>query len=204
MKITERLNRLYKNIDNVIIALICLFILFSVFLSSFHTAYTSHISFYEKKSVPWVDKFFNYFVENPLYETVLEYTGLNTGYGFFSPNVSSDFVIIHQIYKDGKESIKESDYHFSTKEGAHRFRNLNNVYIEKLDEQQNKNDVDSLRMEYLGVIIKRLNSYSLERNSEVDSIRTTIFLYHYPLLEEYPDTNSKLIKIESYSKQRNI
>lgn len=39
------------------------------------------------------------------------------------------------------------------------------------------------------------------RDSDIDSIRRTLFLHHFPLLEEYPSTNAKLIKIESYFKQ---
>lgn len=202
MKKTKKLKLFLKNIDRYFKIVICILILFSVLFNSFRTAYDSHISFFEKKPNEVILNIVNTIGENHEYNLFLNYTGLNTGYGFFSPNVSSDFVITHNIYKDSKEDLTFSNSLFSTKEGAHRFANLNSLFMEKIDalEKSEEEEIDTLRIKYLEVVLNRLNNFNLEQDKEVDSIKTTLFLYHFPFLKEYPDTKPKFINIESHTK----
>lgn len=202
MKNIKKLKQFLKSIDFWFKVVCCAIILFSVVFSSFRTAYDSHVSFFNKKPNETVLKYLDKIGGNNIYNLFLNYTGLNTGYGFFSPNVSSDFIITHNIYKKSKQNLIFSNSLFSTKEGAHRFANLNSLFMEKLEaiEEKDKRKIDTLKLKYLEVVLNRLNNYNLDRDKDIDSIKTTLFLYHYPFLKEYPNVNPKFIKIESHTK----
>lgn len=202
MKNMKKLKQFLKSIDFWFKVVSCAIILFSVVFSSFRTAYDSHVSFFNKKPNETVLKYLDKIGGNNIYNLFLNYTGLNTGYGFFSPNVSSDFIITHNIYKKSKQNLIFSNSLFSTKEGAHRFANLNSLFMEKLEaiEEKDKSKIDTLKLKYLEVVLNRLNNYNLDSDKDIDSIKTTLFLYHYPFLKEYPNVNPKFIKIESHTK----
>jgi len=136
------------------------------------------------------------------YQQFLIYTGLNTGYGFFSPNVASDFVITHKLYSQGKEDLIFSNSMFKTKEGAMRFTNINSLYMDKIEAIENGSiQLDSMRSKYLDLILNRMNTEKLKK-SEIDSVSTTLFLYHFPFMKEYPNVKPKFIKIENHTKTR--
>uniref|UniRef100_UPI004048D5E1 hypothetical protein n=1 Tax=Flavobacterium sp. TaxID=239 RepID=UPI004048D5E1 len=118
MKNIKKLKQFLKSIDYWFKVVSCVIILFSVVFSSFRTAYDSHISFFNKKPNETLLKVLDKIGGNNKYNLFLNYTGLNTGYGFFSPNVSSDFIITHNIYKKSKQNLIFSNSLFSTKEGA--------------------------------------------------------------------------------------
>lgn len=202
MKNIKKLKQFLKSIDYWLKAVCCVVILFSVVFSSFRTAYDSHISFFNKKPNETLSKTLDKIGGNNKYNLFLNYTGLNTGYGFFSPNVSSDFIITHNIYKKSKQNLIFSNSIFSTKEGAHRFANLNSLFMEKVEaiEENNKSKIDTLKLKYLEVVLNRLNNYNIEHDKDIDSIKTTLFLYHFPFLKEYPIVKPKFIKIESHTK----
>jgi hypothetical protein len=182
---------------------VCVLILFSVVFSSFDTGYGSHIRFYDKEPNKHVQFVLNSIRNQKIFNVFRVNTGLNTGYGFFSPNVASDFLIFHEIYKKKTVAYKKSDWMLQTKEGKHRFSNLNNSFMEFLDEEDKKNaaEKDSLKIKYYKMIVNRLNSYHLKYDNSIDSIRTTIYLYHFPYLSEFPLLKPKLIKIEQQTKK---
>ncbi|WP_445713163.1 hypothetical protein [Flavobacterium sp.] len=204
MKNIKKLKQFLKSIDYWFKVVSCVIILFSVVFSSFRTAYDSHISFFNKKPNETLLKVLDKIGGNNKYNLFLNYTGLNTGYGFFSPNVSSDFIITHNIYKKSKQNLIFSNSLFSTKEGAHRFANLNSLFMEKVEaiEENDKSKIDTLKLKYLEVVLNRLNNYNLDHDKDIDSIKTTLFLYHFPFLKEYPNVKPKFIKIESHTKIR--
>uniref|UniRef100_UPI0040482B35 hypothetical protein n=1 Tax=Flavobacterium sp. TaxID=239 RepID=UPI0040482B35 len=105
MKNIKKLKQFLKSIDYWFKVVSCVIILFSVVFSSFRTAYDSHISFFNKKPNETLLKVLDKIGGNNKYNLFLNYTGLNTGYGFFSPNVSSDFIITHNIYKKSKQNL---------------------------------------------------------------------------------------------------
>jgi hypothetical protein len=202
MKNIKKLKQFLKSIDYWFKVVSCVIILFSVVFSSIRTAYDSHISFFNKKPNETLLKVLDKIGGNNKYNLFLNYTGLNTGYGFFSPNVSSDFIITHNIYKKSKQNLIFSNSLFSTKEGAHRFANLNSLFMEKVEaiEEKDKSKIDTLKLKYLEVVLNRLNNYNLDHDKDIDSIKTTLFLYHFPFLNEYPNVKPKFIKIESHTK----
>lgn len=202
MKNIKKLGHYSRSIEKYLKIGLCAVIIFSVVYSAINTAYTSHISFYNKKPNDFIIKALSTISENKNYELFLDYTGLNTGYGFFSPNVSSDFLITHNLYTNGTSRLILSNSEFKTKEGASRFANLNSVFMDRIEAMEDKKKIDTLKSKYLDVILKRLSKYQLQKDSNADSVHTVLYLYHYPLLKEYPETKSKFIPIESHTKNR--
>lgn len=202
-KLTQFLKNIdFRNITNWGKFCIIIVILFSVISSSIQTGYESYLSFYEKGNDPLFDTFRSFLWKQKTYQVFLTYSGLNTGYGFFSPNVSSDFIITHKLYSEGQEELIFSNSMFKTKEGAMRFTNINSLYMDRIDEIENDSiQLDSLRSKYLDMILNRMNAEQL-KNTAIDSVKTSLFLYHFPFLKEYPNVTPKFITIENHSKAR--
>ena len=97
MKTKEKLRKLCRSINKLYVNLACIFIISCVIFSSFDTAYGSHIRFYEKEPNKKIVAVLNAIRSQYLFNLLRSNTGLNTGYGFFSPNVSSDFLIYNKI-----------------------------------------------------------------------------------------------------------
>lgn len=184
--------------------------MFSFIFVSLSTAYTSYLSFNEKKGVFWIDSIIASVYGVRIYETFLTYTGLDTGYGFFSPNVKSDIVIVNSLYKDGKGKTKLPSDYLKTREGKIRFRGVNDIFMDKLTIEEKKleniaptqnqygNKIDSLKIQFFKVVLKQMNRHYLnDKTNKYDSVNTKVFLYHYPFLKNYPDLQPKLYEIES-------
>ncbi|KMQ62886.1 hypothetical protein ACM39_17355 [Chryseobacterium sp. FH2] len=136
-----------------------------------------------------------YKYENPIqtkgfkYEKLVSsYTGFDTGYGFFAPNVSSNFLIISENTQTGNSYI--STDLLSTKEGKLRFANLNDVYIKNVT-TKDKN-IPELKINH--ILLKQVNKNFKKKYG--NNIITYAYLYDQPTL----DSNKKetrLIKIDS-------
>ena len=82
------------------------------------------------------------------------YTGFDTGYGFFAPNVSSDFLLVFKVYDPKGRLVKTiKNVHFKSKESNLRFSVVNSMFQKKLiqngDKKTNK---------YLDIIIKQISN----------------------------------------------
>lgn len=135
-----------------------------------------------------------YKYENPLendgneYEkTLAAYTGFDTGYGFFAPNVASNFVIISKEMKSGNTYL--STDLLSTKEGKLRFCNLNDVYMKNIT-PKNKNSTD-IKINH--ILLKQVNkAFESKYGKEFQS---TAYLYDHNFLTD-PAKKTRLIKID--------
>lgn len=197
-----------KKLQYTLIYLVIAVVLCSVIFNSFKTAYYSHISFFEKEPNHNIQNFLNTTSNiTPLY-TFFKYTGLDTGYGFFSPNVASDFIVIHEIYKDGKKKNSLSDTRLKSKEGALRFANMNTIFMDYLETKQKEangkklTEIQNLNQKYLQTVLKRLSDQRMILE-KADSITTKVFLYNFPPLKNYPTLTPKIIEIEKVYSNRN-
>jgi len=198
------------NINKCTQIFIIFVIMFSFIFVSFSTAYTSYLSFYEKKGVFWIDSVIASIYDVKVYENFLLYTGLDTGYGFFSPNVKSDIIIVNSLYKAKQVETKLSGDYLQTREGKIRFRGVNDIFMDKLKIEEKKLEnrvstqaqydekIDSLKIQFFRVVLKQMNRHYLnDKTNNYDSVNTKVFLYHYPFLKNYPDLQPKLYEIES-------
>lgn len=72
--------------------------------------------------------------------------------------------------------------------------------MEKVESIENETKIDSMRIKYLDMILRRLNNYHTKNDMKIDSIKTNLYLYHFPFLKEYPNVKPKLIQIETNTK----
>ncbi|WP_027379990.1 hypothetical protein [Chryseobacterium daeguense] len=136
-----------------------------------------------------------YKYENPLenegnkYEkTFAAYTGFDTGYGFFAPNVASNFVIISTELQSGNTYL--STDLLSTNEGKLRFCNLNDVYMKNIT-PESKNGPD-IKINH--ILLKQVNKAFETKYGK--QFQSTAYLYDHNFLTD-PDKKTRLIKIDN-------
>lgn len=177
----------YK-IKYTLTVLVFSFILLKILLNSIDLTIESYTKFYhyEKNKI-------GYFISSINEYDVLnfwEISGFSTGYGFFAPNVSSNFIIRHKVNSESKDVYFKTSEHFKTKEGNLRFLMLNQLFIPLVDNNNNK-----LVKDYLTLILKKINEYE-EKQFNNNDIKTMLFLYDYPNLNQIKDSNNiKLFKL---------
>lgn len=128
----------------------------------------------------------NYYVSN---------TGFDTGYGFFAPNVASDFVLNFTIKDENNQMIESRTLpSFNNKESFVRFTTTFTFFLEKLDKKSNQGLND-----YLKIIVKQISLDVKKEYPKAKSVDTKMYLYHFPDLNDYANNQKpKLILIDSY------
>ncbi len=71
-------------------------------------------------------------------------------------------------------------------------------YLELKQNAKKSHVKDTLQEQYLKTILRRMNRGALEGTS-ADSVVTTLYLHHFSLLKEYPETTDRIIPIETVS-----
>ncbi len=163
--------------EYAILALIVL----KVIVTGILTTTESFCSFYKYEN-PFENK------ENQYDKTFAAYTGFDTGYGFFAPNVASNFIIISEELKTGNTYL--STDLLSTNEGKLRFCNLNDVYMKNIT-PENKNDTD-LKINH--ILLKQVNKAFEAKYGK--QFQSTAYLYDHNFLSD-PAKKTKLIKIDN-------
>ncbi|TGD57926.1 hypothetical protein [Flavobacterium humi] len=112
------------------------------------------------------------------------YTGFDTGYGFFAPNVASDFVLLFEL-RDARGNILEERImpEFKSKEGIVRYTSVFNMFMDKVVSSKKKND--SQYHEYLDVVLKQIAKSVLKENHKAAKCTAKLYLYDYPTLDRY-------------------
>nr|WP_314495549.1 hypothetical protein [uncultured Chryseobacterium sp.] len=159
-------------------------IIVKIFIMGITTTVSSFCEFY-KYSRPGIMDIFAF--DNKYDTTLTTYTGFDTGYGFFAPNVSSNFIIMSKSMTGNKTYF--SDDLLTTTEGKSRFLSVNNIFLKNIEDDKQK-----IRINH--VILKQINKYFESKYDE--KFETYTFLYDYPTLKDgnlYP--TGRLIKIDS-------
>ena len=123
------------------------------------------------------------------------YTGFETGYGFFGPNVSSDFILIFKVYDENQNLyriIESVDFH--SKEGKMRFATLNSLFLDKLTDTKNKK-----YNQYLDIVIKQISKYVARDYPKNFRIETKLYLYDFPTIKAFNNgEKNKLFFVRKY------
>ncbi|MEN4760165.1 MULTISPECIES: hypothetical protein [unclassified Chryseobacterium] len=119
---------------------------------------------------------------------ISSYAGFDTGYGFFAPNVASNFIIISEDKNSGNSYI--STELLTTKEGKLRFANINDVYMKNIT-AKDKN-MPELKVNH--ILLKQVHKNIKKKHGE--NIVTYAYLYDQPTLDE-SKKGTRLIKIDS-------
>lgn len=125
------------------------------------------------------------------------YTGFDTGYGFFSPNVASDFIFVFKIFdSEGQLVNLQETLKFNTKESSIRFSTFQTMFLEKLNDETN----DKYNR-YLDIIIEQISQFLLDQYPPHYTIETGLYLYDFPRIKEMIDgkTKPRLYLVKKYS-----
>ncbi len=159
-------------------------IVVKIFIIGVTTTVSSFCEFY-RYSKPGIMDMLSF--DNRYDTTLTTYTGFDTGYGFFAPNVSSNFIIMSKSITDDKTYL--SDDLLSTNEGKSRFLSINNIFLKNMEDDKQK-----IRINH--VILKQINKYFESKYHE--KFETYTFLYDYPTLKNTKlGRTGRLIKIDS-------
>lgn len=176
------------------------FILFVVLTVSIKSTYQSYYGFYynnKEYEVPFVMKATNELHQFQPLRFFTSYTGFNTGYGFFAPNVASDFIFVFKIYNPQGQLVNvQETLKFDTKESAIRFSTFQTMFLEKLNDGTNEK-----YNRYLDIIIEQISQYLLDQYPPNFTIKTGLYLYDYPRVKEMMDgkTQPQLFLVKEYS-----
>lgn len=161
-------------------------ILLIVIATSVVTTSDSYHSFYYGNDKSYQEKLFykiaDAVVSFPPVRTFSKYTGFDTGYGFFAPNVASDFVILFKIYDEQGKQIKIlENLPFKTKEGFIRFSNVHSIYLDKFEDE-----ISPTWNCYLDIILKQM-VISVKKANCVDAccVDAELYLYDFPEMKQY-------------------
>lgn len=126
------------------------------------------------------------------------YTGFDTGYGFYAPNVASDFVMRFELKdKDGNILEEKTMPTFKSKESRVRYTTVFNMFLDKISD---KNRYDRKYYQYLDLIIKEIAANVMKENPRAASISTRLYLYDYPTIADFKQgkVNESLILIDEF------
>jgi hypothetical protein len=126
----------------------------------------------------------------------LAHTGFDTGYGFFAPNVASDFILMFDIKNAQGDAIEKTVMpQFKQKESRVRYTSMFNMFLDKLE--QKSEDKDTPYAQYLDIVLRQITTKVKSDYPMAVSIHSKLYLYDYPTLERYKkgETQEKVILI---------
>lgn len=136
------------------------------------------------------------------YNLLLSYTGLETGYGFFAPNVASDFLVeLTCTDKQGRVRNVRASPVFATKEGFLRMNTATSMFIAYTRKDSTEQEMMQCRIFLRGLCLR-----VLERDPLVASVTARVYLYHHPFLKDYktvPEPSPSYILYETRTFHRN-
>ncbi len=129
----------------------------------------------------------------------LSYTGFDTGYGFFAPNVASDFVLMFDL-KDAQGNTLQQRImpRFEQKESMVRYTSMFNMFLEKI--KQEPKDSSSQYAQYLDIVIRQIAKNVKSEFPDAATVEAKLYLYDFPSLERYRqgDTKENAILVSEY------
>ena len=140
-------------------------------------------------------------IENTAFSTFLSYTGLDTGFGFFAPNVASEYITEFTLFRADSTLVGTSYFpKMHQKESAARITTAYTMF-----EKYMESNPDSLEIKKCDIFLKGVASKILLENVEADFVNAKVMLYHYPTLEQLQDKEDTapmyvLLKSKNYSR----
>lgn len=175
MLIKRKFNCFKKLTNEKINVIIFLLIISKVLLNGATTTIDSFCSFYNYKINRVSEKIKDI---NNFGKPLWYYTGLDTGYGFFAPNVSSNFIVILKTEKKNYINTEILD----TKEGKLKFLTINSIFLDNV--KNGFNPIDKEKIKYNHIVLKQINNF-YKRKYKNESFKTKVFLYDHPKLKEF-------------------
>lgn len=128
--------------------------------------------------------------------------GVDAGYGFFAPNVASEYVLeFNQQDKNGETISTSVLPDFQCKESIQKYSTMLGAFQEKVKFYIDSTKGSKLYMRYLDVIIKSIAQNVLKSNKGAASVIATLYMYNYPSLADYEEGKHKvqLMKVVQFT-----
>jgi hypothetical protein len=177
-------------------------LLFLVFIIGMKTTFDGYYSFYYEDGQyekPVVYQATEVMTKIPPINFFMAYTGFDTGYGFFAPNVASDFVLMFEIQDSLGRTIQQTAMpNFKQKESRVRYTSVFNMFLERLKKQDPK-EKDQYAA-YLDIILRQIALNVKRDYPNAASVKAKLYLYDYPSFENYShgDKKEKAILITEF------
>ncbi|GAB4204904.1 MAG: hypothetical protein Fur0023_13190 [Bacteroidia bacterium] len=170
--------------------LICILIFFLFSYNGFIISAISICEFYydqKELSNNLLYQFLCKLSNNKALYVLSSYTGFDTGYGFFAPNVASDCVIKIKILDKNNHIIEEgyidNFIKFKRRESYIRFWGYTKKFVDLLDSLKQ----DSISIKLTDIYIKQIcRCVYNERNdtNNIDHFESSVYIFDYPKLSE--------------------
>ncbi|MCB0840191.1 MAG: hypothetical protein KDD63_13145 [Bacteroidetes bacterium] len=116
---------------------------------------------------------------NDLFHIYSGYSGAETGYGFYAPNVSSQFMVLYTIKDSLGNPVQVSLPRHYSKEALTRYFTAFDLFMDKLDEQDEKYD------KFMDIVMKSMALKVLEEHPPYTHIDADLLVYDLPYMEEF-------------------
>ncbi len=177
-------------------------LLLLVFTLGLKSTFDGYFGFYYEAGQykkPFAYKATEAIVETTPVNMFLAYTGFDTGYGFFAPNVASDFVLIFNVQDSLGQTIHQCAMpRFNQKESMVRYTSLYNMFLDKISRK--KGEEGDLYIKYLDIVIRQIAVAVRKDYPTAAQVKASLYLYDYPGMERYRkgDRKEKAILISEY------
>lgn len=132
--------------------------------------------------------------------------GIDAGYGFFAPNVASEYVLSFDCYEaEGTLLYRRTMPGFRQRESATRYVTMLGAFQDKLVAiMDGEEDASDVRQRHLNAIVRSMAMNMLEKDGGVSRIQAKLYLYDFPSLIEsrQVEPRSRLIEVESFDVRR--
>lgn len=110
------------------------------------------------------------------------YAGTNTGYGFYAPNVGSQFIMGFEVYDIScKMLVKRMYPHFMNTESVLRFSLCTALMREKLSRERNNEGLEK----FMKLMLHQISMYIKKDLPAAHSVRARVYLYTYPPIGDF-------------------
>lgn len=168
-------------------------LLFLVFTIGVKGTFDGYYGFYyENKPYekPFVYRTSEDIIQSQAVSMFASYTGFDTGYGFYAPNVASDFVLTFELKdKNGNTIDEKAMPTFQKKESIVRYTTIFNLFLDKISGEKNK--FDNKYYQYLDLIIKEIALNVMKKNANASQVTARLYLYDYPSITDYKKGKNK-------------
>lgn len=175
-----------------------------IFCVCVYSSIDSYISFYdiEKKGLQKgaMDATATVFTA-PVLKQYATVAGIDAGYGFFAPNVASEYVLEYRHFDEqgmmvGRQRLPA----FEQKESYMRYSTMLGGFQEKFIALDDTAKSSTLKIRFLNVLIKSMGKNMLAENPVIHTVTATLYLYDYPSLQGYAagHTTSQLIPFDNF------
>jgi hypothetical protein len=113
-----------------------------------------------------------------LFDCYSKYTGAETGYGLYAPNVSSDIVILLTSMDGQGRILSVESPQLHTCEARIRLSSAAGIFMEKTGK------VDKDRSQYLGLVLKSMAMWAQEQKPGCKKVFADLLVYDLPAAKE--------------------